>query len=513
MTDSSAVAAATQADEVAVGRRRPLRTLLATGPGRAGAVMLALLGAVSLVVVITFPADFGPARWSNPLVWADNPRSAPPAWTGWFSGTARAPHLVLADDRPQEAPVDGGRVETHRMPFRFAADEAPTFLSVSLAGVSYAERPPTVVVTLHRPDGAAVPLLRHVPPGPRPGEQAPHLRYAETPHRVVLGSEPEAIEGARTLLVERFGASVTAEQVRGRVEEILFGVLRPDGRLEVLDGDYLLEARIGFHGGSDAVDRVGVVVGGATFGLMGTDALGRDLFQGLLFGLPVALLIGLVASTLSTGIGAGLGLVSGYRGGRTDTLIQRAADVVANVPVLPLLIFLVFVLGSRLWVILLVLVAFGWPGLTIVVRSMVLQLRDSPEVEAAKALGASGRRIVTRHVFPHLAPFVSAQLIFFAPSAILAEAGLSFLGLGDPSIPTWGQILEAGFSTGAVFLGYWWWVVPPGLAIVITALTFMLLALGSEPAVSPRLRPAIRGPLTAGKRRFARRRPLAEPRP
>ena len=156
-----------------------------------------------------------------------------------------------------------------------------------------------------------------------------------------------------------------------------------------------------------------------------------------------------------------LGLVSGYAGGRTDTAIQRLADIVANVPLLPLLIFLVFVLGSRLWLVLLILVAFGWPGLTIVVRAMALQLRSGPEVEAARGLGASRTRIVWRHLFPHIAPFAFAQLIFFAPSAILAEAGLSFLGLGDPSIPTWGQILEAGFRTGAVFLGYWWWVIPP----------------------------------------------------
>jgi peptide/nickel transport system permease protein len=95
---------------------------------------------------------------------------------------------------------------------------------------------------------------------------------------------------------------------------------------------------------------------------------------------------------------------------------------------------------------------------------------------------------VVRHVLPHAASFVLAQLVFSAPSAILAEAGLSFLGLGDPSLPTWGQILEYGFRTGAVYLGYWWWVIPPGLAIVVTAVTFMFLAIGLEPVVDPRLR-------------------------
>ena len=122
------------------------------------------------------------------------------------------------------------------------------------------------------------------------------------------------------------------------------------------------------------------------------------------------------------------------------------------------------------------------------VRSMVLQIRTGQEVEATQALGASGARIIFRHILPHTASYALAQLVFFAPSAILAEAGLSFLGLGDPTIPTWGQILEDGFRTGAVFLGYWWWVIPPGILIVITALTFMFLALGLEPVVDPRLR-------------------------
>ena len=93
-----------------------------------------------------------------------------------------------------------------------------------------------------------------------------------------------------------------------------------------------------------------------------------------------------------------------------------------------------------------------------------------------------------RHIFPQTAPFVFAQMIFFTPAAILAEAGLSFLGLGDPSIPTWGQILEQGFRTGAVYQGYWWWILPPGVLIVITALTFALLALALEPVINPKLR-------------------------
>jgi len=139
-------------------------------------------------------------------------------------------------------------------------------------------------------------------------------------------------------------------------------------------------------------------------------------------------------------------------------------------------------------VILLVLVAFSWPGLTILVRSMVLSLRSGQLVEAARALGASRWRIMGRHVFPQVAPYIVAQMIFAAPAAILAEASLSFLGLGDPSIPTWGQMLESGFRTGALYVGYWWWVIPPGVLIIVTAMAFTMLALAMEQLVDPRLR-------------------------
>ena len=489
-------------------RRGILRELLASGPGRAGVGLFALLAVVSLYVVATYPADYGSSRWSNPALWADNPKSAPPAWSDVFTATRGAPHIVLESDSPDQTLSAGeAQVQLHRLPFAFWADEPPTFLSFSVGDVTFHDRPPAVVLLLVRPDGAEAVLTRQVMAGPRDGETPPFQRHVTAPLRVVASAEPGVVEEATSLLEREYGITVARERLADQLMVALFGRPGPDGRLEILEGDYRFEVRVTTYDRADSVGFVRTVAAGSKFGAMGTDALGRDLAEGLLFGLPVALLIGLTAALLTTAIGATLGLVGGYLGGWTDTAIQRLADVVANVPVLPLLIFMVFVLGSELWLILLILVVFGWPGLTIVVRSMVLQLRSGQGVEAARALGASRARIMARHIFPAIAPFIFAQLIFFAPSAILAEAGLSFLGLGDPSIPTWGQILESGFRTGAVFLGYWWWLVPPGLLIVLTAVTFMLLALGMEPVVNPRLRRAGGGLLRGGLLRARAARP------
>ena len=257
---------------------------------------------------------------------------------------------------------------------------------------------------------------------------------------------------------------------------------------EPLLGEYTLVIKFVVADERDSISNVKFVLGGSTYGFLGTDSLGRDISVGLLFGFPVALLIGLTTSTLTTVIGTTLGIISGYIGGKTDTVIQRFADTLSNIPLLPILIFLIFIIGPQLWLVMLILVLFGWPGLTIIVRSMVLQLNSDQSIEAAKSLGASKWRIMYRHIFPQLAPFIFAQLVFFTPAAILAEASLSFLGLGDPSIPTWGQILENGFRTGGVYIGYWWWILPPGLLIVITAMIFVFIALALEPVVNPKLK-------------------------
>ncbi len=470
-------------------RRGLLREVLASGAGKLGVAMALVLGVAALVVVATFPLDFGPTRWSDPATWADYPKAVPPAWSAAFSGSRPAEHRILEASEPGGSTERGeARLDTYDLPFTYDEDEAPTFVSFSHGALTFQDRPPALSLVLQRPDGTAVTLLRSTVRGPRPGEEPPYVRHDETPLRVLVSAEPETAEAIAKLYAEAYGAEVPVSEIASDVSAALFGLPADDGTIEPLRGDYTAQVRVALADPDDTLDWVRLVVGGSVYGLLGTDANGRDLAEGLAFGLPVALLIGLAAATVSTAIGTGLGLLSGYKGGRVDLVIQRTADVVNNVPLLPLLIFFVFILGAHLWLILVLLVAFSWPGLTILVRSMVLGLSGSQEVEAARALGASTSHILRRHIFPHTAPYVFTQLIFFVPAVILAEAGLSFLGLGDPTLPTWGQILEDGFRTGAVFLGYWWWVVSPGLLIVITAMTFMLLALAMEPVVNPRLR-------------------------
>jgi peptide/nickel transport system permease protein len=467
-----------------------LRLLLAAGPGRTGiALFVAMLG-ISIYVLVAYPLDFGRARWSNPNYWADYPKTAPPVWTTWLGGEG-VPHTTLTESAPSETrTIPAGEIRTYRFPLSFESDRFPTFLSFTVNGVSYSKRAPSFGVTLERPDGGQIRLASLAVPAPRPGETAPYRRYFETPNRLLLTSQETAAQSLAQIYAQIYPGVQLPANLNDQLAAGLFARPRRRRFRSARSPPWgLLAERPGGGQRSDRPDRRPAHGDGRDRVRMDGDRRARPRPRPR----SALRLSGRALDRDACGDPVDRDRrrarhLSGYAGGVTDAVIQRLSDIISQVPVLPLLIFLVFVLGSHLYLIILVLVAFSWPGLTILVRSMVLQIRSGQLVEAAKAMGASRRRIMLRHVFPQTAPFIVAQMIFFAPGAILAEASLSFLGLGDPSVPTWGQMLEAGFRTGALYVGYWWWVIPPGILIVVTALAFMLLALAMEPIVDPRLR-------------------------
>ena len=378
------------------------------------------------------------------------------------------------------------RTYTHR--FNYDSNISPTFLSLSLYDVVYHDRPPTITLSILRPDNGEILIYREIISPPRPGEEGPYVRYSDSPFRINLSGDKSVSSNLVEYIRDNSNEQISINEIIGSNEKVIFSNLDSLQFEEILPGEYELIVKFTVNNENDSISKIRFVLGGSSYGLLGTDSLGRNLSVGLLFGFPIALLIGVTTSTITTFIGTTLGIISGYTGGRTDTIIQRFADTLSNVPLLPVLLFLIFIFGPQLWLVMTILVLFGWPGLTIIIRSMVLQMNSSQSIEAAKSLGASKWRIMYRHIFPQLAPFIFAQLVFFTPAAILAEASLSFLGLGDPSIPTWGQILENGFRTGGVYIGYWWWILPPGLLIVITAMIFVFIALALEPVVNPKLK-------------------------
>ncbi len=222
--------------------------------------------------------------------------------------------------------------------------------------------------------------------------------------------------------------------------------------------------------------------------LLGTDAFGRDIFSQLIWGSRIAILVGFVAAFFSVMIGIIVGVVAGYSGGWVDVVLMRFTDVILVLPSLPLIIVLAAVLGPSIWNIIFVIVLVGWPGTARVIRSQVLSLKERPFIDAARVTGASNVRIMFRHIIPNVLPLAFLYMTFAVTGAILAEASLSFLGLGDPTTMSWGMMLYNISHGSGYTLTAWWWLLPPGLSITFLVLGFFLVGRAFEEIINPRLR-------------------------
>jgi peptide/nickel transport system permease protein len=219
--------------------------------------------------------------------------------------------------------------------------------------------------------------------------------------------------------------------------------------------------------------------------ILGTDSSGRDVFARLLYGARISLSVGLVAVSVYTALGISFGAISGYYGGWTDSVIMRFADVIMAFPSLVLIITIASVVGPSIYNVMLVIGLLGWPPIARIVRGMFLSLRTREFVVAAQASGVDNRRLIWRHLVPNvLAPVIVAATYGMA-SAILIEAGLSFLGLGvQPPQSSWGNMLNAAQSISILENMPWLWL-PPGFMIAITVLSLNFLGDGLRDALDP----------------------------
>lgn len=220
--------------------------------------------------------------------------------------------------------------------------------------------------------------------------------------------------------------------------------------------------------------------------ILGTDAFGRDMLSRIIYGARISLLVGLIPSFISMGIGSAVGVTSGYLGGKVDFILMRVADIVIAFPSLLLAMVIMYTLGAGLSNIFIALSFVGWAEAARVVRSQVLSLREQEFVEAAKAMGVRRRAIMARHIFPNCLPSLVVLFTLKVPEFILAEASLSFLGVGaQPPVPSWGLLV----SQGKEFIFSAPWVVAfPGGAIFLVALAFNFVGDGLREALDPYLK-------------------------
>jgi len=223
--------------------------------------------------------------------------------------------------------------------------------------------------------------------------------------------------------------------------------------------------------------------------LFGTTNQGMDVFSQLVWGTRVALVVGLVSALGSVIIGTLIGLVAGYFGGWTDDVLMRMTDVAFGIPFLPFAMVVISISRPSLPLIIVLVVFFLWRTTARVIRSQVLSLKERPFVWAARAAGASDLKILFRHVAPNALPLSFLYMAIGVQTAVMLEAGLSFLGFGDPQVQSWGIMLNAAFRAGAM-RSAWWWVLPPGIALSAFVMAIFMITRAYEEVLNPRLRKA-----------------------
>ena len=424
-----------------------MKDFLESRSARAGLTILALIGFLALFGPLIVPWPEASTRWRDISYWEDSPAGAPPMWTngpwnGWDAPASR--HVAAGAPLLREG--SSGRLLTWTFALdRGAAGDGAAAASAS-AGAPEGRPPVPEDLVLRLPGGRGRVFLLV-----REGR-------ADAPGRELFRGERDLVpDGSLRLALP----GVTASAISATLY-LATGLSRP----------------------GDAT----VFIVGKTAGLLGTDADKRDVFTGLVLGIRWALLLGVIVSFLTVLSGLLLGTFAACYGGIFGSITNRVYEFFSMMPLLPFLVAVSAIHKPSLWSFAGLALLFYWTRTFKTVYARALQIKSEGHIEAAVLVGAGRWWRVTRHVLPELLPYAFAMMAMSVPGIIIAEAGVSLLGLGDTNTVTWGQMLHDALVQGAVINGMWWWILPPGLAIALMGLSFALVGRGLDRVVNPRMK-------------------------
>lgn len=432
------------------------------------AIILVLV-AISVGTLITIPYSKAKVLWqTSTLVWEDSPKRAEPVWTNWFrSAEKKLPVTIIVNTKDTDPlsvePLGSAGIAKQtitELSYEFPYSIHPSELTMAFDAV-YNRSAPLAKVTWITPDGrefliydSAIYKLRHVI-----STDAALQRMLGAPPILGLFASPDDVPG-----------------------DLTYEAATPQS------GTYKLRVVAKTFEEGSTLD-VKLVVFGKVAGIAGTDHMRRGLIIALLWGTPVALMFGLLAAVGTSVLTFFIAAMGVWFGGLVDSTIQRITEVNLMLPLLPILVMLGIFYTPNIVTILGVVILLGIFSTAIKnYRAIFMQVKNAPYIEAARAYGASGFRIIFRYMIPKVAPILIPAFVTLTPGYVFLEAALSFLGVGDISLPTWGKVLNDSYRQSALFQGDYYWVLEPAFMLLVTGLAFAMLGFALDRIFNPRLR-------------------------
>ncbi|GAB4478369.1 MAG: ABC transporter permease [Anaerolineales bacterium] len=442
--------------------RNLLRELLRYPSAVIGILVVLLLVGVATYTLITIPYQEAIRLWrGGEDVWYQNPKYAAPAWLNLFYSKKQSISFAASSANGEMekvvTPVDEtiSTIEV-RYSFDYEYDEFPQDLILYFKS-SFNEKSPFVSISWVTPDERTI-------------------RIADF-----------GVSRSQTFRFSQDKKLQKRLKTEDQVIPALFSVADTD-EYQPLKGTYqLIITATTFEPNTD-VDAE-FVLHGKLYGFAGTDQYRRDLTLALLWGTPIALAFGLLASLGTSLLTMIIAAVGTWYGGWVDELIQRITEINLVLPFLAILIMVGTFYSRSIWVILGVTILLSiFSGSIKTYRAIFLQSKESPYIEAARSYGASNTRIIFAYLIPRMIPLLIPALVSSVPSYVFLEASLAVLGLGDPVLPTWGKVIENAFTDGALYRGLYYWVLEPAVLLMLTGLGFAMLGFALDRIFNPRLR-------------------------